>query len=183
MHPILIHALWLAASPALILLDHMALARLMRGTQNQVVAVAAILLTYATMGLLLWLGFYARHPLSPREIWTGAAYDFIVYSCIGYAYFHVFNMSETARRIRILREVYRAGSLTAERIVELYSASDVIDVRIQRLLQTRQIERRGERYVVIGRALYYVSLFVQAWRSLLGFEPFDQLKREEPAQR
>ena len=51
----------------------------------------------------------------------------ITYSAFGYCYFHFINLGETARRIRILREIYdsREG-LTQDEILQKYNAREIL---------------------------------------------------------
>jgi hypothetical protein len=102
----------------------------------------------------------------PLELVYGA----VVYACLAYSYFHVFNMSETARRIRILSELYISGSLSAEEISRAYSGEVLLGVRFDRLVATGQLEERGGRYVRAGRLLYVAALLTRGWRSVLGFD-------------
>ncbi|MEK8015731.1 MAG: hypothetical protein VSS75_002605 [Candidatus Parabeggiatoa sp.] len=60
-------------------------------------------------------------------------YALIVYNCVLYAYFHLFNMSETARRIRILLQLRELGSLTKEQLRDLYSPQNMVETRLNRL--------------------------------------------------
>ena len=62
-------------------------------------------------------------------------------------------MSETARRIRILRELHAAGSLTAEEeISRLYSGASVLEARFHRLLATGQLGLGRTGFVRAGRS-------------------------------
>ncbi|MCP4989957.1 MAG: hypothetical protein GY928_29090 [Colwellia sp.] len=66
--------------------------------------------------------------------------NIIIYSSLGYCYFHFINLGETARRIRILRELYDSGGgLTLEEILESYNAKRMIELRLQRLLNSGQV--------------------------------------------
>ena len=86
-----------------------------------------------------------------------AAQDFIAiivvnlmtYSALGYCYFHFLNLGETARRIRIVRELYDSeGGLSISGILERYSARDIVQKRIERLLNNRQIIEKNGRYYI-----------------------------------
>jgi hypothetical protein len=96
-------------------------------------------------------------------------YDALVYTCIAYAYFHLFNMSETARRIRILLEVDERGTVEEADLRRAYSEAEVIDKRIRRMVETGSLERQGERYVVRGRLLYLAARVLYEWRRVLGY--------------
>ena len=106
----------LVLSPVTIFILHIALSRLWSRQPRQTVALLSALGGAAPMGALLyWLVLRALP--APR----GAAfYSAVVYGAIAYSYFHLFNMSETARRLRILNEIENAGSLTKKEINALY---------------------------------------------------------------
>jgi len=66
--------------------------------------------------------------------------NIIIYSSLGYCYFHFINLGETARRIRILRELYDSnGGLTLEEILKRYNAKKMVELRLQRLLNNGQV--------------------------------------------
>jgi hypothetical protein len=79
-------------------------------------------------------------------------------------------MSETARRIRILSEIYLAGSLDAGQLSRRYDGVAVLEMRLDRLLATRQLARRADRFVNAGLGLYVAACLVRSWRLVLGFE-------------
>ncbi len=159
----------LASSPLWIIVTHAVLARLLPRSSPQIVAVAAGLVglipTFLLAGAVAAPGFSSMVRM-PVEV----AYTLIVYACIAYSYFHLFNLSETARRIRILRELHAAGSLTAAEISRLYSPTLVLEVRLDRLVAAGQLKLRGGRYVNAGRLLRVAARAVRAWRLVLGFE-------------
>lgn len=62
---------------------------------------------------------------------------------LAHIYFHIFNMSETARRIRILLEI-REGVTPHHSI---YEQDSMVSVRIGRLKELGQIAVKGENYV------------------------------------
>lgn len=66
--------------------------------------------------------------------------NIIIYSSLGYCYFHFINLGETARRIRILRELYDSnGGLSLEEILKRYNAKKMVELRLQRLLSNGQV--------------------------------------------
>jgi hypothetical protein len=66
--------------------------------------------------------------------------NIIIYSSLGYCYFHFINLGETARRIRILRELYDSnGGLTLDVILKRYNARKMVELRLQRLLSNGQV--------------------------------------------
>jgi hypothetical protein len=159
----------LVASPLWILLSHMVLARVFPRVAPQVVAIGAGLVGALPTGLLVGALVFPA-PSTLLRMAVPGTYVAVVYSCIAYSYFHLFNMSETARRIRILRELHAAGSLTAEEISRLYSGVSVLEARFDRLLATGQLEARADRFVKAGRLLYMAACLVRGWRLVLGLE-------------
>lgn len=159
----------LVASPLWILLSHMVLVRVFSRMAPQIVAIGAGLVGALPTGLLV--GTLALPaPSALLRVPVAVTYVAVVYACIAYSYFHLFNMSETARRIRILRELHAAGSLTAEEISRLYSGASVLEARFHRLLATGQLEARADRFVRAGRFLYMAACLVRLWRLVLGLE-------------
>jgi hypothetical protein len=64
-----------------------------------------------------------------------------IYGCIGYSYFHLFNMSETSRRLRIMRDI-GAGSTSP------FDPGAMVERRLARLTGTGELRRCGERYCI-----------------------------------
>src|SRR3989344_28962 len=165
---LVIMVLVLAASPFILFAVHIAVSRLMKNGSPQIVVSLSMLLTYVPVGTVLWVSVL-RHLTGQGGFCAAVLYSFIVYSGIAYSYFHLFNMSETARRIRIFYEIHKAGSLTAGQIISLYGTNEIISVRLGRLIAVKQLGRKRGLYVMEGRTLYVVALVVRAWGTLLGF--------------
>ena len=105
------------------------------------------------------------------------AANLLAYAALGYCYFHFVNLGETARRIRILRELIEAGGTLSEaELLARYNAAEIVRVRIGRLLKTGQIVLADGRYVIARRALLVSArIVVMLKRLTLGrpseFEP------------
>lgn len=68
---------------------------------------------------------------------------------MGYCYFHFINLGETARRIRILRELYdRKEGLSMEEIFKRYNAKEIFERRIARLINNGQIIYKDGKYYI-----------------------------------
>jgi len=97
-------------------------------------------------------------------------FAFLVFNGIAYAYFHIFNMSETARRIRMLLQIRRAGP-TGLRVRELehqYSQQDMIEARLDRLVLMKQLSLGSDgRYRVAGNTLLWAGRIMGLWRRLV----------------
>lgn len=98
-------------------------------------------------------------------------YIFLIFNCVSYVYFHFFNMSETARRIRILAYLFLKGGRVGERdLYSLYSLDELIAVRMKRLKEMSQIEEAGEsEYILKKKLLFRVSELILFFRRMLGF--------------
>jgi hypothetical protein len=159
----------LLGSPLWIFLSHIVLARVLPRPAPQVVAIGAALAGALPTGFLI-ATLASLPPSALLRMPVVTTYVAVVYTCLAYAYFHLINMSETARRIRILRELHAAGSLTAEEISRRYSGAAVLEARFDRLLATGQLEVRAGRFVRAGRLLYLAACLVRGWRLVLGLE-------------
>lgn len=162
----------LGVSPFLILAIHAVASRYFLRyrpkTSRQIICVLCILTGHIPMVLLLWHFVIADMASIQHKILPTIFYALIIYNTLGYCYFHIFNMSETSRRVRILYELYRAGSLSASDVASLYDVQDILSVRIDRLISMGQIKQIDGRYVLDGRILYYAAKLVAFWAYLIG---------------
>ncbi len=84
--------------------------------------------------------------------------NIIIYSSLGYCYFHFLNLGETARRIRILRELYDSnGGLTLEEILKRYNAKKMVELRLQRLLSNGQVILKDGMLYIRKPILLFIS--------------------------
>ncbi|MFC1558368.1 hypothetical protein ACFL40_03335 [candidate division KSB1 bacterium] len=75
----------------------------------------------------------------------------IIYSLLGYLYFQFVNLGETARRIRIMRELYSSkDGLSMEEILKRYNAKEIIGRRINRLVRANQVKCKNNKYYIKG---------------------------------
>lgn len=153
----------LACTPLLIFSLHMAAARVFMRHKcdipNQVIVIIYSFVGHIRMAAATWM-VYLRHVTTPVELFRALIYSLIVYNTLVYSYFHIFNMSETARRIRIIYEIYTSEELRASDIASLYRANDVLSSRPEKLLSMKQIELSGKRYLLDHRLLYNAARVV-----------------------
>jgi hypothetical protein len=104
--------------------------------------------------------------LGMGEAW---AYLALCGFCWGYIYFHFFNMTETARRIRLMYAV-REGRWEEIRRGEGYDAERMLKMRLDRLEQLGQVSVVEGRYRLKarGRLLYAAASMLAEYRKLLG---------------
>jgi hypothetical protein len=70
-------------------------------------------------------------------------------------------MGETARRIRILRELVASDhSPTFEELVARYGAHEIVDRRLERLIGAGQVACVDGRYVVVRRSIYLMAQLI-----------------------
>jgi hypothetical protein len=97
-------------------------------------------------------------------------FAFLVFNGVAYAYFHFFNMSETARRIRMLLQIRHAGAdgLRVQDLERAYSPRDMIEARLDRLVKMRQLALGPDgRYRIAGRLLLRAGKAMSLWRRLV----------------
>jgi len=157
----------LLLSPFIILFVHAVMVRMIRGLSPQVAAIKAIIISYIPTSLLSW---YLSLQDIPGPAVVPILYSSVVYLSFAYTYFHFFNTSETARRIRILYEIYRCRFLRLSDITAFYKTVDIISLRLDRLQAMNQLKRVDGHYMVSGRTLYSAALLISWWRRLLGFD-------------
>ena len=165
----------LVLSPLLIFTVHFTLERVLRPVRPaisaQLVCMISVLAAYAPMYALLRYG--ARPAVASIP---GAIYAFAVYTLAGYTYFHAFNMSETARRIRILHMLHDRDGIPIAELDALYNPGDILSVRVERLIALGQIREAGGRYHLKGRTLLYAAMIIELWGDVLGRSPGNTLR-------
>lgn len=157
-------------SPVLILVLHIVTSRTVRyfkwQAPTQKLALVCIVLGNFPMGLLVWF-FVLRHLDLVDQFW-GAVYCILVYNALGHVYFHLFNMTETSIRVRLLREI-DVQEQTIEEVIGRYDPSNSVGVRMQRLEDIGVVKQSNGRYYLQTQWLYYVGIVCRAWGFLLGF--------------
>lgn len=80
---------------------------------------------------------------------------------LGYGYFHFVNLGETARRIRLLREIYNeANGITKTELVRRYNSKMILELRLNRLLSKGQIIARDNRYFIRSRLMLFITRII-----------------------
>lgn len=95
----------------------------------------------------------------PFEDWLALFLaNLIIYGCFSSSFFTFINMGETARRIRLLRELYETpAGLTKAQILSRYNAEEMINIRMGRLLNNNQVILRDQRYYVASPVMLLIS--------------------------
>jgi hypothetical protein len=101
--------------------------------------------------------------------WPAFIFALIVFNGFGYAYFHLFNLSETSQRVRLLI-LLRRGARGSEGTEE-YSPRRMVDVRVRRLVEMGQMRADSEgRYRIAGRFFLNAAFLLRAWRRWFGLD-------------
>jgi hypothetical protein len=94
--------------------------------------------------------------------------NIIIYGSLGYCYFHFINLGITARRIRVLRELYAAGGgLSLNELLKRYNAGDMISKRLDRLLGSGQIVCRDDKYHIGKPVMLLMSKTIVAMKLII----------------
>jgi len=104
---------------------------------------------------------------SINKSFSALIYSFIVYNSLGYAYFHFFNMSETARRIKILLEIKKNNYLEIEELTKYYNCKVMVEKRRQRLLDSGQIQEIEGKFFIKSKILLFAAITVNFLRKIL----------------
>jgi hypothetical protein len=162
----------LAASPVAVLVLHALLSRVLRrlapGVPTRLVPVLAVAAGAPGLALLVPRLFPAG--AEHARAWA-AAYGFVVYACLSYCYFHLFSMSESARRIRILYVLFEGGRIPRAEFSSRYGVKDMVFNRLDRLETIGQVERRDGRYFAKGGSVGLIGKVLIGWGKVLGFQP------------
>jgi len=119
--------------------------------------------------LLISLVWIEHETLSPVQRILAIFYIMFVYNLISYGYCHIFNMSETARRIRLLNFIHSSDNPTYEKILSQYQTKNIIQVRLERLITMNQIEKINNRFFLKAKILAAVASIVLNWGIFLKY--------------
>ena len=111
---------------------------------------------------------YIRVAHDNQDWLWGLVYLLIIFNGLLYIYFHFYNMSETARRIRLLILIHTGSEfINVDNINNNYDVTSMVKLRLQRLQAMGQISQSEGKYFVIARLLMIGALALNLWRTLL----------------
>jgi len=102
-----------------------------------------------------------------KQVFWSGVYLFSTYAIFGYVYFHIFNLSETARRTRILREIDKTKVLKKDELIEIYTCRDMVSVRLRRLLALGELRLDNNKYILKNKGLLIVARIISGFRKIL----------------
>ncbi|EKE02632.1 MAG: Membrane protein [uncultured bacterium] len=155
----------LVLSPLVLMIFHIVFLRLIHLCKLDISNQLSLVLSMLFLNIPLLAGVYfLNHSL------FSLVYAFIIYNCLAYSYFHFFNMSETARRIKILLEIRHKKYIVIEELTKHYKPDFMVKTRLKRLLDLKQIKQQDGKYFLIGKTLLFGAILVRIWRKVLSFE-------------
>jgi hypothetical protein len=105
-----------------------------------------------------------------QSVW-GHLSNVVVYICFSYVFFHWNNMGETGRRVRLAIELRNApDGLTRAELVARYGHREIVDRRLGRLIESRQIEEIGSRYHVRNLSVLAMARIIALLKLVLKVE-------------
>lgn len=160
----------LICSPFLIIFMQAIFLRIFRSASSQVVTILCGITVNVPLIVIIWRISFQHFYSAPISFFSAVFYGILVYNLLFYVYFHLFNMSETARRIRILYEIYKWGAVSDTDIKGIYKTDEMISVRLDnRLISLRQIVYKNNKYLLNRKLLYRIAKILEIWRRLLGY--------------
>ena len=82
----------------------------------------------------------------------------ITYACLGYCYFSMIGLGETARRIRLLKDLYaNPKGLRLNEILTRYNAKEMVDMRIGRLVNNGQVKLIKGHYFIGNPLMLFLT--------------------------
>lgn len=98
-------------------------------------------------------------------------YFFLLINLFFYSYFHLYNMTETARRIKILIMIKANKASTLEDFLMNYDVKAQIESRLNRLVRLHQLSSKNDFYYLKSKVLLYVAtIFIFIKNSILGIK-------------
>jgi hypothetical protein len=165
----------IVAVPVIIMGIQVILNRLTHGNKPQAMALVACGLGIVPLSIIM-LALSVSRQFDLGYV----VYCLSMYALVSYTYFHIANMSETSRRIRLLFAVGNQR-LSLDAVKLLYSERDMTNVRLSRLAVLGQIVvREGICYstkwnilALVGALLYMQSrIFGAPWSAIERWDKF-----------
>lgn len=91
------------------------------------------------------------------------AFNLAVFFALAFGYFNFVQLNVSSLRVRILNELYDSGAgIEVARLTAEYSAVEIVNQRLQRLVRGRQVDSRDNRYYFRFSLVYLISLSMDA---------------------
>ncbi len=144
------------------------------GLKPLVVAIGAGLLVTAAVTACCGQG-----RIEPVADWWGAqALHALTYIGLAYGYANFYNLGIASLRIRILQELLATpAGMTRDNLLDRYNGRRIVETRLQRLVESRQLDSRDDRlYTRMSSLILLAYLFLGFKRLILrrGFRHADR---------
>ncbi len=117
---------------------------------------------------LLELYIFLKELILIKEFIAIFIVHLLTYVLLGYCYFHFLNLGETARRIRILRELKDSPEgLSLKDILTRYNAKEIVERRLLRLARNGQVRLKSNKYYIAGPTILLAARFLAALKYIL----------------
>jgi hypothetical protein len=137
------------------------------GVQPGALLTTALVDVLYAMGLLLWVSALWPHH-DKMDVVAGWLFVAMAVNAMAFFYFQFVNVALTSIHMAVLLRILWAGRLSQDSLLAEYNQEHMVQERLRRLTQLRQIDVRGERVHLRSRALLLMSTPVYFWRHFLG---------------
>jgi hypothetical protein len=126
------------------------------------------LITHAVLSRLPFTRALPRQPVAllagiiPAAANASGIFTLVCGLLSAHVYFHLFNMSETARRIHLLTELRSRGEIDRN-----YQPERMLALRLNRLLELGLLERRGENLIARPSLLAWAARVLARYERIL----------------
>jgi hypothetical protein len=135
----------------------------------QIIALGTIFVGNLPILWLAWDLTLKRVCVGAIDSACGVVYVLLTYNALGFWYFNILNLSETSLHVHILMELLIEGTIPSKQLATRYSAKEMVNTRIERMIALGQLAEQGERYVLSGNdVLLTVGKMIHTWRRILG---------------
>ena len=161
----------LLLSPLIVFAIHLIVGRLHHALQKDASPLMGVIWSIGIGFIVLAIVFSHYWPAFQNgwEAFWACVYGIIVFLGFSVSYFILFAMTEAARRIRIMQDLYELRKTTLQEIERRYGAHGMLSARLERMVALGQLTRRGGRYYSSGRLLRAIGRIIMFWSWLLKF--------------
>ena len=110
----------------------------------------------------------------------GSLYALSYVNCVVFLNWFVFSVTDVSMHVHLLVEIHRHGTIRPEELHALYNKSAIIEARLPRLLELRQLRLEDGRLYVRGSAVLLGARLLVPLRRILGIPPRPQ-DAQDPA--
>jgi hypothetical protein len=118
--------------------------------------------------ILLEVSVFFNALISWKDAISFSIVNMIIYFFLSYCFFHFINLGETARRIRILREIQESRcGLSMNEILMRYNAEEIIEKRLNRLINNGQIIYKSNKYFIGKPMMLLIAMVIRTIKLIL----------------